>query len=394
VKDAGCCQRHSGLWYPYRRQPDRRGGKLPYRGALPDELVERQVHQVVGIVAVDQHLAGLAEHRFHGFHVQALAGDLGRLPVFGQQLRKAARFTLGLGHQRFLVAVGFLDLAGGGTARPGNDVIGVGFGLVFQPFLVLARLDGIGERRLHFLRRLRVLQIDVRHQQAGRVGGQGLLHQLLDIGHHLRTAFLEYEVHFALADDFAYHAFGHLLEHGIGITHVEQVALRVAHLVLHRQLDVDDVLVLGQHQRLARHRHHALSGGAGAVADFDETALFDVDDFNLLDRIGYVPVRPRRCGFRIGAESQHHTLLAGVDDIDARKHPDQGDNAGNHPETREARAATTAAAAVTALAATPEQPAELVLHLLDNFVEIRRALVSATAPRILVTASRLVPGHV
>ena len=185
-------------------------------------------------------------------------------------------------------------------------------------------------------------------------------------------------------------------QHRIGVAHIEQIQARVVHLVLHGELDVNNGFVLGEHQRFARHGHSGLSAAARPVADFDETPLFDVDNLDLLDRIGNMPVGTGHGRFGEGPEAQHHAAFTGVDNIDAGKQPHHQHDDRHQAESRKSRpadSATTTSSAAAALAAA-EQSAELVLHLAHDFVQIRWPLVATTAPGIfVVSASRLIPGH-
>jgi hypothetical protein len=54
------------------------------------------------------------------------------------------------------------------------------------------------------------------------------------------------------ADHLAHGALGHVLDHCVGVADVEHVLGRVRDLPLHREAQVDDVLVAGQHQALVR----------------------------------------------------------------------------------------------------------------------------------------------
>src|SRR5210317_2003068 len=93
-------------------------------------------------------------------------------------------------------------------------------------------------------------------------------------------------------------------------------------------------------------------------------------------------------------KAHHDTLFTFLNDIDAGKCPHHSNNAGDKPKTRKPGTTAAATATATALAAAAEQATQLVLHFLDDLIQVRWALVIATTPGILiVTASRLVPGH-
>ena len=64
---------------------------------------------------------------------------------------------------------------------------------------------------------------------------------------------VKHEVHAALADDFAHRGLRGLRHGLVGETVVEDVVLRAVEDVLNGELDIDDVLVVGEHQRFAQH---------------------------------------------------------------------------------------------------------------------------------------------
>jgi hypothetical protein len=102
-------------------------------------------------------------------------------------------------------------------------------------------------------------------QDAGLVAIEDVLHQLLGIRGDLVAPLVEHEVHLALADHFAHRGLRRLHHGVIGMAVVEQVGLRILEEVLHGKLDVDDVLVVGQHQGFLQH----LVLVRAAIADLD-----------------------------------------------------------------------------------------------------------------------------
>ena len=65
-----------------------------------------------------------------------------------------------------------------------------------------------------------------------------------------------------LADDLAHGALGHLLHGDLGVLDVEEVLLRVLDAPEDDEIDVDDVLVAGQHQAFLGHVAHAAGEAA------------------------------------------------------------------------------------------------------------------------------------
>ena len=79
---------------------------------------------------------------------------------------------------------------------------------------------------------------------------------------------------FGAADHLAHRAFGHRLHGAFRVLDVEQVVADAVRLdpPEHREVDVDDVLVAGEHQALFRHVAHG-----GAAAQIVDDAHADVD---------------------------------------------------------------------------------------------------------------------
>src|SRR6185369_8491473 len=160
-------------------------------------------------------------------------------------------------------------------------------------------------------------------------------------------------------------------------------------------LDLDDVLVLGQHRRFLQ------AGRADHVvaAHVHRADLRDVHDLVALDRVRQAPVEARADGGAVLAEARDHGLLAFLHDEDAGAHPDHhhhdrdqaGADAGAlHVRLEVAVAAATEAAAAAALAAA-EQATELAVEVAPQFVEVGRPLVGALAvPAVTVAVVVLV----
>jgi hypothetical protein len=110
---------------------------------------------------------------------------------------------------------------------------------------------------------------------AGLVAVEDVLHDLRGLRRDLLAPFVQGEVHLALADHLAHGGFGGL-QHGlVGIAVVEEVFLRILEEPLHGELDVDDVLVVGQHQGFLEH----LVLVRTAIADLDDAHIGQLDDF-------------------------------------------------------------------------------------------------------------------
>jgi len=153
----------------------------------------------------------------------------------------------------------------------------------------------------------------------------------------------------------------------------EEKILRVFQDVLNGELQIDDVLIVRQHQRFPQH----LALDVAAVADFNGAHLIDVDDFTRLDRPRQMPARTRLGGLDILAETQHHAPLAGIDDVKPACHPDQRQHANQQTDQiaaarqafgRETPSAATAATGVLLA----EQTIEALVDAAPDLIEVRR----------------------
>ena len=249
-------------------------------------------------LAVDDDLVGAAQHALHGLEVHALARDLGRLLVFVVDLEEARRLAGGLGHGLLLVGSGALQDALGLAARLRHDAVGVGEGLVLQPLLVGARGLHVAEGVDHLRRRIDLLQLHLIDADAGAIGVEHVLHQLLHGLLGLLARLRQDRLDVGLADDLAHGALGHFLHRDLGVLDVEEVLLRVLDAPEDDEVDVDDVLVAGQHQAFLGHvadaAGEAARAGAGAHADLDDVLPRHLRQAHLLDRIGQAEVQARR----------------------------------------------------------------------------------------------------
>ncbi len=134
------------------------------------------------------------------------------------------------------------------------------------------------------------------------------------------------------ADHLPHDALGDRLDRLVGVPRVEQVFAGVADLPEHGEIDVDDVLVAGQHQAL---RRHGLVHRVGAVSDEAagghaqrlrprRGAVAHRHAVDAGDGGGSAPSRSakeygssgRQRGADEGAEAQHHALLVRLDPVE------------------------------------------------------------------------------
>ena len=134
-----------------------------------------------------------------------------------------------------------------------------------------------------------MLEIDADDLNADLVAIQYGLHQRPDARTDLIALLGERQIHLHFADDFAHRGLGSLNHRRRRILTLEQIGARVAQTVLDGKLDLDNVLVFGQHRRIAKPGgldHHI-------AADIDRTNLRHHDDFMALNRIRQTPVKAR-----------------------------------------------------------------------------------------------------
>jgi len=114
----------------------------------------------------------------------------------------------------------------------------------------------------------------------------------------------------------------------VHVAQFEQVLHRVVDLVLYDEPDTDDVLVTGEHQRFLGDRF-ILGRRArtdGAEADLGAENLGHLRRVYPLKGRGQVVVGAGSGGAHHLAETAHHTLLIGTDDVDPGGQPEHQDD--------------------------------------------------------------------
>jgi hypothetical protein len=194
----------------------------------------------------------------------------------------------------------------------------------------------------------------------------------------------------AVSDDFAHRRLGGL-DHGLGrVLAFEQPGARIVEAVLHGELDLDDVLVLCQHGRLAQAR--ALDDGV--APHIGRADLRHEDQLMALDGVRQAPVDACAHGALVLAELGDDGLLAFLHDEDARAHPDDEGDARDqaHAHARAAHVGRLAAASIAdgglataAARLAAEQAGQLAVQVAPQFVQIGR--LATTARRRTVVAA-------
>ena len=167
------------------------------------------------------------------------------------------------------------------------------------------------------------------HQDARAVAVERLLHQFLHACFGGGAGAGEDRLDVGAADHLAHRAFGHRLHGAFGVLDVEE---KIADAVgldppQHGEIDVDDVLVAGQHQAFFRHVAHGAAAPRRIVdqrhADRDGGDAQRLRQQHGLDRIRQMIVQARLHGAHMLAEAQHDAELFRLDAEEAGQAPDR-----------------------------------------------------------------------
>ena len=179
-----------------------------------------------------------------------------------------------------------------------------------------------------------VLKLNGDDLNAGTVLVEDLLQKHSSVILDFQLAVRDGGVNEVVADDFTHGCFGCAVHEIRGISHIEQVKHGVLDFVLNGELDVDHVLIAGEHGGLmGHHAHAALLEGCGladvAVADLAAHDARDLRLVNGFDGHRQGVVRSWSGGTVVFAELQHYAFLVRIDDVDAGGKPEQNDDAGD-----------------------------------------------------------------
>src|ERR1700730_5241057 len=277
---------------------------------------------------VDDHLVAVLQDLFHRFQVEALERDfvsrlegvVDREETIGVALR-ASRDLLPVG-VRLLLDPNRI------AARPRDDVVTVGFCFVAQPLAVGERPLNVAERVDDRSRRIDLEQLHLGELDSGIIDVEDSLQQGLRIGFDLAAALRQRLGDRGLADHFAHGALGGGFDRRLGIPDVEKIRLGVLDDAKDSEVDVDDVLVAGQHQRLFRHLAGDLAAARAlgvAIADLGPVDAGHARPEDRLYRGRQVIVETRLCRPIVRAEPQNDADLIGQNTIEAARQPDDED---------------------------------------------------------------------
>jgi hypothetical protein len=346
---------------------------------------------------VDQDLAGALQDAFHGFDVKPARGHVLRHFVGVVNRLEARGIALRLQHDLGAVSLRLLLNARGVAMCARHDVVAIGFRLVDEPLQIDLRALHVAEGIDHRIGRIDFRELHAIHIDARAIEIEDLLQQRLRVELDLAAAFGERARDLGVADHLAHRAFRGGFHRELGIADVEEIGLCVLHQPKHREVDIDDVLIAGEHQGFLGHFGRARATArreAGTVADLDAIDARDRRRQRLFDRPRPMIIETRRRWPVIGAEMQHDALLIRLDTINAAGEPKDDDKGRAQPPN--SRSAANAAG---------QNFTQCILELAQRVVEIGRlesatATAAARSPRTRASpaapwaaATSLVPGH-
>src|SRR5262249_37995982 len=174
-----------------------------------------------------------------------------------------------------------------------------------------------------------------------------------------------------LADDLAHRGLRDAFDHRLGFFDVEEVVDRIvgllADLPLHVEVDVDDVLIAGQHQAFGQEGGRGFAAHVGAAADLRALDRGHLGLLDGADRRRHVPVETGTGDVLDLAEDHAYADLVRLHGVDTREQP-AGDD-----EDRDDGDAASAADAPGHVAL------DAILAAAQQFLEVGRTLAGGAA---------------
>ncbi len=294
---------------------------MPVTGERHDALPRRP--------AIEDQLLRAAEDALHGLQINALPRHFLRLLVFVIDFQETRALALGFRDRLLLVAFGDLDDLRRAAARVRNDAVGIGLRFILQALKVGLGGLNVAKRVDHLRRRIDLLHLHLRDRDARAVAVERPLHQFLHGAFRHRPGAGKNRLDLRTADHLAHRAFRDRLHGAFRILDIEEIVGDTLRLDApqHGEIDVDDVLVAGQHQAFFRHVAHGAAAPGRIVdqrhADRDGGDAQRLRQLHGLDRIWQMIVQP---GLRIAdifTEAQHDAELLGLDPVKAGCEPDR-----------------------------------------------------------------------
>src|SRR5207244_346065 len=243
---------------------------------------------------------------------------------------EAIGIALGAGGNFLAISFGLLLDSRGVAARSRDDVVAVRLGLVAQPLAVSERAldvaEGIDDRAW----RIDLQQLQLRDLDPRAIGVEDPLQQAVGIGFDFAAPLCQRLGDRRLADYLAHGTLGRGFHRRVRSPDIEEIGFGVLDHPEDSEVDIDDVLVTGQHQgffrHLARHRAADRRTLGAAVADRGPVDAGHAGRQHLLDRAREVVAEAGLGGPIIGPKAQHDTDLVRVYGVDAACHPAPDNN--------------------------------------------------------------------
>ena len=351
---AGDDDRHDdGDQYPQAAE------RVPHFGApagFSGRRFERQVrHRRARAGCVEDRLAHAAEHALHRLEIHAFARHAGRKLVLGGDVVVALRLSLRVEDRLALVGFRVIEDARGRTLRLGDDFVGVGVGVVDRALLVLRRGGEVAIGRDDLRRHVDRLQLHLQHQHAGMIVVQHGLHPLLNVGLHRRAVGGEDAVDRLQADHFARDALGDRFDRLTRVEDVEDEVLGMGGVDLPDDagVDVDDVLIAGQHLALGE---DVAAAGLAAITDFGDLLVEHRNLDHCADRPRPVAVEAGRGLAGVAAEDEVEADLVGLDGVERAEREPRHQRDQRDDEDEPPGAAAACSAAPAAVGVRPRKP--------------------------------------
>src|SRR5712671_590640 len=320
--DGGCRR----LWRRRRRCP--RGGRRARRSTDAAQGGQRQVgkHPVSALGGfVDDHFVAALQDLLHGLEIEALESDILRYLEGAIDRGETIGVALGAGDDLLAIGLRFLLDRHGGAARPRDDIVAIGLCFV-------AQLLAIGKRALHVAegiddrgRRIDPQQLQLGDFDTSAIGVEDPLQQMLSVRLDLAPPFGQRLSDRGLADHLAHCALGGGFDSRVRRPNVEEIGPSVLDDPENGEVDVDDILVTGEHQRFFGHLAGPRPAGyrtlGVAVADLGPVDTGHARRQHLLDRARKMVIEAGLGRPVVGAKAQHDPDFVGQHAVDPARQP-------------------------------------------------------------------------
>src|SRR5262245_21377917 len=364
--------------------------RLATRLRWTSELAERQIRDYAAAAAtrIQNDLVRAAEHTFHGFEVHTLAGDVRGLFVLVIDFQEPRRLAGCFGHRLRLVGLCSLRDLRHPAACFRHDAVSVGLRLVNGALKIGARGLNIAESIDHLCRRIDLLQRHLLYYDSSAIMIEGLLHQIVNGRLDGLPRAGENRLDLGTPNHLAHGAFGHRLHRAFRILNVEEEFADVCrlHFPQNREIDIDDVLVAGEHQALLPYITHGWATAADIVnythADVDLVHTQRLGREHGLDRIWQMVAQARLDLAHFLAEAQHDAQLIRLDAGKSGESPERDYTKKDESETASAKIAA------------GQHPPQFVLAATEDFLQIRRRRPGRLRPGTPGALATAAPGPI